>query len=313
MLIKTGDNLIKAVTDLRISAIIRPDEELKNHTTLRIGGPAEVFIHPETLEDLRKIVVLARENNFALFILGGGSKVLVPDTGLEGITVKLDTPYFKKINFRDKYLSLGAGLKVHEFLKVMSEKGIGGWEFLAGIPASIAGILVLNAGVRKDSAKSGYLQVGDSVEEVTVMDRNGKVFTLDKDILKFDYRKSNLNDFIVLETRLSAAIKTNREEIQAKTERFLGYRRQTQELTFPSAGCVFKNPAEGNRSSGELIELSGFKGKRIGDVLVSPKHANFILNVGEGKASDFLSLMDLIQRKVKQDHGVWLESEIRVL
>lgn len=310
MLIKTG---IKAIQDLKIAGRVSADEKLENYTTLKIGGLAEIFIQPFFLEDLREIVTFVKENGVPLFILGGGSKVLIPDAGLKGVIIKLDTPDFKKISFSNGFVRLGCGIKVNEFLNWMMQNSYGGWEFLAGIPAGIAGAVILNAGVRENPAGSKYIQLGDFVEEVTVMDRNGDILILAGDKLEFSYRHSNLSEYIILDVKLCGTEKKEKYDIQKEIKKFLDYRKQTQELELPNSGCVFKNPAGDIRGAGELIELSGLKGKRIGDIVVSHKHANFMLNVGKGTAVDFLNLMNLIQNRVKLDHNVWLEPEIRIL
>ncbi|MGE4357642.1 MAG: UDP-N-acetylmuramate dehydrogenase [Candidatus Omnitrophota bacterium] len=313
MLIKAGSNLAKIVKNLGIEGEVIEEEELKKHTTIRIGGPAEVFVKPFSLLDLEKIIVFTSRNKIPCFILGGGSKVLFPDEMLKGVVLKLNSAFLKKISSYKEVIKVGSGVKVNELLEWMLVNSYGEWEFLAGIPCSLGGAVYLNAGVREAPGKGKYIQIGDFVKEVTVMDKWGNVATLDRKKLKFNYRESNLTDFIILEISLMKKRKKNSQSIRNRIERFLNYRRKTQELRFPTAGCVFKNPLNIRRSSGELIELSGMKGSRIGDVMVSEKHANFFINLGKATAKDFLLLMENVQRKVKSVHGVWLEPEIKVI
>lgn len=312
-MIKTSANLARAIRELNIEGKIATDEILRQHTTLSIGGPAEVFIEPFSLESLRRILIFAEENSIALFILGGGSKVLIPDEGLSGITLKLDAPLFKKIGLSDGYVKLGSGVKISEFLSWMIKNSFGGGEFLAGLPATMGGAVMLNAGVRERPNSARYIQIWDFVEGLMVMNKKGEILTLPREAITFSYRHSNLSDYVILEIRLSGLIKKDKTAIQERISRYFDYRRAAQELESSSAGCVFKNPGKNRQSSGELIEISGMKGKRIGDIMVSHKHANFMLNVGEGKAKDFIELMHLVQDKVKLDHNIWLEPEIKII
>jgi len=313
MLIKAGLSLLKTIVDLGISGRVTTDELLKGHVSLRIGGPAEVLIQPFSWEDLRKIVVFSRENLISLFILGAGSKVLIPDAGLKGITVKLDMSILRRIEFGEGYAKLGSGVKISEFLNSMIENSYAGYEFLAGIPASLGGAVMMNAGVRKSPGSLEYIQIGNFVEELTAMNSKGEIIHLPRKSLSFNYRESNLGEYIILEVKLSGLVRKDRDEIRDCLRNFMDYRKKTQELEFPNAGCVFKNPKGLSQTSGELIELSGLKGRKIGDILISPKHANFMLNIGEGCAQDFIQLMELAQNKVKLDHNVWLEPEIRII
>ncbi|MCM8798324.1 MAG: UDP-N-acetylmuramate dehydrogenase, partial [Candidatus Omnitrophica bacterium] len=251
-------------------------------------------------------------NRIPFFVLGGGSKVLFCDELFRGIVIHINNPFFKKIELCEEFIKVDCGLTIGEFLNWTVRNSLGGWEFLAGIPGTLGGAVYLNAGVRDYFGKGGYIQIGDFVEEVRAMDCLGNFLRLKKEDLCFAYRKSNLSDLIVLEVVLRKGEKRSVQEIRGKMTEFLNYRKQTQELRFPSAGCVFKNPPF-QKSSGELIEHSGLKGKRIGNIAISQKHANFFINLGEGTAKDFLSLMEYVQRKVKFDHGIWLEPEIKII
>ena len=181
-------------------------------------------------------------------------------------------------------------------------KGLGGLEFLAGIPAAVGGALVMNAG--------GKTSIGDFVEEVTVLDKDGQIRRLGKKEIIFRYRGSNIEKYIVLGAKLKLE-KCDKKEISQKIKKILAEKRQRQELDKPSAGCVFKNPPDD--SAGKLIDFSGLKGKKVGDAAVSVKHANFIINAGRATCDDVLKLMDMIKDKVKKDHNIELEPEIKIL
>ncbi|MCM8784393.1 MAG: UDP-N-acetylmuramate dehydrogenase [Candidatus Omnitrophica bacterium] len=312
MLVKTALDLTKGIKDLKIEGKIVEGKELKDYSTLRIGGQAEVFVEPFSWKDIEKVTIFTQKNKIPLLILGGGSKVLFSDEMFKGVVLYLNNSFFKKIELGEDFVKVSCGVTINELLNWMVENSLGGWEFLAGIPGTLGGTLCLNSGVRDCLGGEGYIEIGDFVKEVTVLDKSGNILKLNRDNLIFEYRKSNLSDFIILEAKLIKKERKSRQQIRERISKFINYRRETQELRFPSAGCVFKNPFS-NRSSGELIELSGLKGKCIGDIAISEKHANFFINLGKGTAGDFLSLMEYVQKKVKFDHGIWLEPEIKII
>jgi len=184
-------------------------------------------------------------------------------------------------------------------------------EFLAGIPATLGGALVMNAGIseKTKNQKPKIKSIGDLVEAVTVMDYNGNIKTLDREEIKFGYRTSSLSKYIILSAIIKLT-KGNIREIEDKIKVYLGYRRVAQDLPFANAGCIFKNPKR--YQAGRLIDACGLKGKRIGDACVSNKHANFILNLGRARFSDVLRLMGLIKRRVKNKFNIDLEPEIKI-
>lgn len=311
MLVK--ENLNKKIKNLRIKGLVKEEEILKKYTTLKIGGVAEIFVEPFDYEDIRKLITFATEERIPYFILGGGSKLLFPDEKLKGVVINLNNSFFKRKSMDKNFIRVECGLKIAEFLEWMLENSLGNWEFLAGIPGTMGGAICLNAGVRKSFKEKEYFQIGDFVLELMAMDKEGKLIKFEKKDLKFSYRRSNLDDFVILEITLMKGERKSPEEIKSRMREFLNYRSKTQDLEFPSAGCVFKNPLNINKSSGELIELSGLKGERVGDSAVSCKHANFFINLGNATAKDFLSLMEYVQKKVKRDHDVFLEPEIRIV
>lgn len=297
-----------------IKGKVKFEEPLSGHTTFRIGGPAWAWVEPADTDELRNLILFSRQEAIPLFIIGRGSNILVKDGGLKGIVVSLESENFRKIDFDLHNLTGGSGLKISELLNLSRMLGLGGCEFLSGIPGTLGGAVVMNAGVRNAVKESRYdfLTVGNLVEEVEVMDYEGNFRRLSKRELKFSYRNSNLFEYIILRCTLKLGPRP-KESIEKDIEEFLKRKKDSQDLNFPSAGCIFKNPKDLFISAGELIESSGLKGERIGYAQVSRKHANFIINRQDAKAGDVLRLMDLIIQKVEKDHGITLEPEIKII
>lgn len=282
---------------------LKIDEPLKRHTTFKIGGPGRYFIEPRDEQDLRRLIKSAGINNLPLLVIGGGSNLLVNDEGVNGLVVKLNSPHFKRFFFDGNTLKAGSGCLLNLLLKVARERSLSGLEFLSGIPGTLGGALVMNAGI-------AHKNIGDLVEEVTVMDYNGKIKILNKKQIRFGYRVCSLSGYIVLDACLKLSVK-NREQISTAIKNYLRQRKEKQELSLPSAGCVFKNP-KGAPPAGRLIDLCGLKGKRIGGACVSAKHANFIVNTGRASAKDVSKLIKLIVENVKDKFNLQLEPEIKI-
>jgi UDP-N-acetylmuramate dehydrogenase len=281
---------------------VRTDIPLSKYTTFKVGGRAKFFIEPFDTQDLRRLLDISRKNNLKVFVIGQGSNLLVNDEGINGVVVKLTSPYFKRVKILNNFIYAGAGLKLNQLLNLCIKRYFSGLEFLAGIPGSLGGALVMNAGT-KDTF------IGERVKEVEVMDYEGNIKKLNSQDITFDYRCSNLDRFIILGALLKLE-KGSRKDILNRIEYFKNYRKLTQELSYPNAGCIFKNPK--GFSAAHLIDSCGLKGKSIGDAQVSLRHANFIINRGKAKATDILRLIDYIQKAVKRRFNINLELEIRV-
>jgi UDP-N-acetylmuramate dehydrogenase len=214
----------------------------------------------------------------------------------------LNQPVFKSISYRGNAIEAGSGLMLGQLILAAKNRGLSGLEFLAGIPGTLGGALVMNAGAWGRS-------ISEIVEKVRVMDYNGTIKILERKEIKFAYRRSSLARYIILSARLKLA-KKSKKEIAESIKQFLQCRRNTQDVSSPNAGCVFKNPA--GKSAGKLIDLCGLKGKRIGGACVSQRHANFILNKGNAGSGDVLKLMSLIRKRVKAQFKVNLEPEIKI-
>lgn len=286
-----------------IKGVVKYDEPMNHHTSFRIGGPADVWVTPSDVEDLLNILRYAKDNHTYLFILGGGSKILVGDKGIRGVVVVLNDPNFSYTKFDGEVVEAGCGTRISEFLTEATQRNLGGCEFLVGLPGTIGGALIMNAG----SPSNG---IGDFSEEVVAI-KDLKAVTLKRSQTKFSYRNSGLSEFILISAKFKLVNKDG-DVIRAELKSNLNRKRRVQDLSYPSVGCIFKNPSE-DISSGKLIELSGFKGRSIGDARVSTKHANFILNLGQASASDVLRLIDEIQKKVFKDHGIMLQLEVQLI
>lgn len=281
---------------------LKEQESLKNHTTFRIGGAARYFIEPKNSVELKSLLRLLIRYKISFLVLGSGSNILVSDKGVSGAVIRLSSNYFKKINYSGGFLEAKSGIPLSGLLIFAEKKGLSGAEFLAGIPGTLGGALIMNAGSQDKS-------IGELVKEITVMDRNGNIKNLPKNKIKFGYRNSSLGKYIILSARLEL-LKVDKQEVKEKITRYLSYRRLTQDLRYPSAGCVFKNPS--GYSAGEIIDLCGLKGRRIGGASISERHANFILNFKNAKARDVLRLIDLIKKQVKKKFKINLEPEIKI-
>lgn len=235
---------------------------------------------------------------------------MIKDKGVKGLVVLFDSPFFKDIKVEGASINAGSGASLARLCKAAYENKLSGLEPLAGIPGTVGGALIGNAGSRND--EDGWTSVGDFVESVLVCDSEGEYRLLKKKELGFDYRKSNLDGYIVVQATLKLK-KRRKEEIKNRIAYYLKRKKTAQELKYPNAGCVFKNPQDHGKTSGQLIDECGLKGKRVRGAQVSHKHANFIINVGKATSGDVLKLIDLIKRDVKKVHGVSLEEEIKII
>jgi UDP-N-acetylmuramate dehydrogenase len=282
---------------------LKLNEPLRGHTSFKIGGPAEVFFEPRDAKDLKLAVVGAKDSGITLRIIGRGTNVLVDDRGVKGMVVRLNSAYFKKVTRNKHYLSVGSGLSLNKLLEAVKGHGLSGIEFLAGIPGTVGGAIEMNAG-------AWGRQIGDLVEDVEVMDYNGKIKTLKNSQLEFRYRSSNLEKFIILNARLKLK-QGEKKASENKTRLYLKSRFKAQDNSFPNAGCIFKNP-NADTFAGRLIDSCGLKGKAIGGAAISRKHANFILNRANAGSDDILSLMKIIQDRVRKKFEVKLQPEIKI-
>ncbi len=282
---------------------VRFNEPLKKHTTFKIGGPARFFVEPRDLKDLTMVLSLAKKHNLRLFLLGAGSNILACDKGINGIVIKLNSPCFKKIYCKGNILNAGSAVSLSRLVNYAAGKGLSGIEFLAGIPGTVGGALAMNAGAWKTS-------IGSIVKKVTVMDSGGRIKILPYEDIKFGYRKSSLTKYIILACSMKLA-KKDKTEIRSRLQKYLNFRRNSQDSSYPNAGCIFKNPSS-TKAAGRLIDLCTLKNKKIGGACVSKRHANFILNRNRANSRNILKLMSLVKARVKQKFDIILEPEIKI-
>jgi UDP-N-acetylmuramate dehydrogenase len=281
-------------------------EPMSAHTSLRIGGTVDVMTFPENAASLRNVLIAAWEQKLPVFILGAGTNLLVRDGGLEGIAVSLKA--FKKIKVTyeeadNVILFAEAGAPLPTLINFTGEKGYSGLEALAGIPGSVGGAVYMNAG-------SFGAEIKDVIDTVTVMDMNGKITVLKNDVLKFSYRSSNISDDAVILSANFMLKKDNPEAVTGRIREFLKKKKLTQPLGERSAGCVFKNP--GGDSAGRLIDAAGCKGLKTGGAEVSMLHANYFINRDRASCRDFIKLMEIVKKKVREHTGNMLEPEIKI-
>jgi UDP-N-acetylmuramate dehydrogenase len=274
---------------------------LRPYTSFRIGGPADVLAEPADIEDVCRLVRQAGAHSIPWFVVGG-TNVLVRDGGIRGIVVSLA----KLRAIREEagsVLYAEGGVGMPTLIGQAIRRSLAGLEWAAGIPGTVAGCVVMNAGTRLGEMK-------DSVKAVQLVDARGRIAVLSAAQIPFSYRRAKLPRGVVVGVwvQLKAGVRT---EIERIVKDYLYYRRDTQPLAMPSAGCVFKNPPKD--SAGRLIEAVGLKGARIGDVEVSTKHANFMVNRGDAKAQDVLNLIGKVRREVKRQTGIALKLELKIV
>lgn len=296
----------------KIKGEVKRDELMMAHTSIRIGGPADFFILPRDVQDLQTIFKQRRET--PVFALGEGTNLLVKDNGIRGIVISLKDS-FRSIQppvftlSADKketaILRVGAGVKLSYLAKYAARYSLTGIENLVGIPGSLGGAVIMNAGAEGT-------EIGPFIRSVTRVTASGEVEVLTGDEITFSYRKSIFpsEGGIVVEAELELE-KGDMETIHQTMNSHLAQRSSKQPLTVPNSGSIFKNPP--NNSAGRLIESAGLKGYSIGQAGISLKHANFIVNKGNASAKDVLDLIAHIQNVVEEKTGVKLEREIVVM
>jgi UDP-N-acetylmuramate dehydrogenase len=279
---------------------IRLHEPMSRHTSMKIGGPADALVIPRDLDDLKEVVLGARQEGISVFLLGG-TNLLVKDGGIRGIVVKMSR--FQKVIQKGESLYAESGLSFPKLSWHALKAGLSGLEFACGIPGTLGGAIVMNAGTREG-------EIADVLASVTIMDLDGNVKEHSRDQLEFGYRESRLPKGIIVGASLKLK-PAPPAEIKARMDVSLNHRRKTQPLELPNAGCIFKNPV--GDSAGRIIDELKLKGRRIGNAQVSEKHANFIVNRGKATASDVLALLDEIRARVKREKGIVLDLEVKIV
>ena len=283
---------------------VRLHEPMKKHTTFRIGGPADYYLCPHSTEELQKILQICRENKLEFFILGNGSNLLVSDKGYRGVVIQL-WKNFSDIETEDNTITVKAGALLSKVAAEALEESLTGMEFASGIPGTMGGAVMMNAG-----AYGGEMK--DIIREVTVLTREGELLTLSKEEMNFGYRTSVVKEkgYVVISAELQLR-KGDREEIRKVMDELKERRVTKQPLDMPSAGSTFKRP-EGY-FAGKLIMDAGLRGFSVGGAQISEKHCGFVVNKGDATAADVLGLIGEVQKRVQEKFGVALEPEVKFL
>jgi UDP-N-acetylenolpyruvoylglucosamine reductase len=283
--------------------VLRWNEPLAKRTTLRVGGPADLLAEPCSEQDLSGLLRFAGEHSIPLFVLGRGSNLLVRDGGVRGIVISLAHPNFSRVDLEGESLRCGAGARLKVVAAEAKRAGLAGLEFLEGIPGSIGGALRMNAG-----AMGSWMF--DIVSAVRFMNREGQAGELPASEVPVQYRACPLfREHIALGAVVQGR-PDSRDAIDQRMQAFSRKRWKSQPAA-PSAGCMFKNPAE--IPAGKLIEELGLKGTRVGGARVSDEHGNFIVNDGQATARDVLELAELIRERAVASRGIRLETEVEII
>ena len=278
------------------------NEPLASKTTLRVGGSANYYAEPASETDLQELLRAAKTHSIAVHFLGRGSNLVVPDTGVQGLVIRLSKPFFQQIEvLEDGRVRAGAGVRLKELCGFMRKREIAGFEFLEGIPGNVGGALRMNAG-----AMGGW--ISEVVSETILMNYHGDISIVPFEELHFDYRHCReLDDKIGLGVIFKVGRDSSIDDVQHTMDAYQNSRKESQPR-LPSAGCSFKNPA--GSAAGKLIDQSGLKGYSVGDAEVSDVHANFIVNRGKATAKDVITLVNDLRKKVYQKTGYELEPEV---
>ncbi len=290
---------------LRIKGRVVINQPMKELTSIKIGGLADLFVIPEDLDDLKQVLSFCKRKSLPFFIMGNGSKLLVRDEGFRGVVIKLGE-YFKSIGSNGNEIRAGAGVDLTTLIDFAAENSLPGLEFLFGIPGTVGGAVARNA-----SAFGKTLS--EKVLSVKVLDGNDSCLALSKNDIDFDYRTSTFlhnKDWVIIEVRLELW-PGKKEEIVLRSKQARERKILTQPLSFSSAGCIFKNPS--SHPAGFLIQEAGCLGMKVGNAQVSLQHANFIINKGNATARDVISLIEKVRKKVEDKFAISLELELEVI
>jgi len=276
---------------------------MKRFTSMKVGGPVDGLLFPRNVGELKKVVRYARKKSIPVMILGKGTNMIVRDKGIRGWMINL-MQGLKKIRAEGEVVEAEAGAPLQRLVQFSVQKGLTGFEPFYGIPGTVGGGLVMNAGAWGSELK-------DILLSMTLMKENGDIVERPRSRLRFSYRGLVLpSKWIILKGEFQLK-KGKKKEMVERIKSYSEQRRERQPLDYPSAGSIFKNPAGGR--AGRWIEEAGLKGYRVGQAMVSERHANFIINLGNATATDVIRLMERVEKKVSEEKGVSLEREVKVV
>ncbi len=282
---------------------MRFSEPMSMHTSLKIGGPADVVLFPDE-PSLPELIKTLTKEGIQYIVIGGGTNILVKDRGIDGAVI-----FTSKMNnigqkTDTKCIYVQSGCSLPKVINLCIEHGLSGMEGLAGIPGSVGGAVAGNAG-------SFGCEIRDVIKSISLLMPDGSQKELSAKDIVFEYRKAHVPSGSIILSAVLSLKKDEPFEIKKRFIEFINEKKSRQPVSKPSAGCVFKNQKD--IAAGKLIDDAGCKGMRVGDIEVSEMHANFFINTGKGTADDFLKLMDIVGKKVKDKFGIVLEPEIRIL
>lgn len=281
------------------------NERLDRYTSLRVGGPAKVMVYPQSVEELGRLVHFFKETAHPFLVVGNWTNLIVRDGGYRGAIIVMKA--LRRIEWKEAehlLVDAQAGVSLSELVQLTAERALGGLAFCAGIPGSVGGAVIMNAGAYGSEIK-------DVLDRATLMDDQGNVRECLRNDLFFEYRKLHLPAGTIIVSGIFHLERGDREIIRQQIGEITDKRRQRHPLDYPSAGSIFKNPA--GHAAGLLIEAAGLKGLQIGGARISEKHGNFIINAGQAKASDILALIERAQKEVLAQTGITLETEVRIV
>ena len=274
---------------------------LAPYTSMKVGGPADFFLEPKDKKDVVALIKYLRQQTHPYMIIGRGSNMIVSDEGFRGTVINLEAG-LAGVSLVENLVEAEGGARLTKLVDFCIQNSLGGIEWAAGIPGSVGGAVVMNAGAHGSEMK-------DHVVDVEAL-RKGDVIRVKKEDAGFSYRKSVFVSDVVLSARLQL-VPGNKDELRRRKSELMARRNATQPLDLPNSGSMFTNPS--GTFAARLIEQAGLKGKRIGDAQISEKHANFMINLGSARAEDVLKLIDLVRRTVHQNTGILLELEVKLI
>ncbi|GJQ57291.1 MAG: UDP-N-acetylenolpyruvoylglucosamine reductase [Candidatus Scalindua sp.] len=285
---KTGDS------------IFQYDISLRKYTSFKTGGIAEIFVEPKSVSELREVLRFCMREQKKIFVLGNGTNILIQDDGVKGVVISMGGACFKEIKRYGMYVSSGAGVSLVELMRRVATWGLGGLSSLAGIPGSVGGAVMMNAGGK-------YGSISETIHSVTTVSFHGEIKKFSRKEIDFPYRGCSLREEIVLEVELLLR-ESHKERTFKEMNTIYREKREKQPFGTLNAGCIFKNP-QGFKAA-ELIDKAGLKGVKVGGAIVSEKHANFIINSEGATSNDILDLIKMIQNSVLEKYNVMLETEL---
>jgi UDP-N-acetylmuramate dehydrogenase len=291
-----------------VSGKVLFDEPMSRHTSMRVGGPADALVFPGSLEELSRVCKILQYFQTPFVPIGNGTNLIVKDGGYRGTVISLKD--IKNISLTERAakqaaLYADAGIALSEIVLLAAEKALTGMEFCAGIPGSIGGAVKMNAGAYGTEIK-------DTIETVGLINGSGEIQECKRDMLKFSYRNLDLPESAIITGASFLLNRGIKKQIQTRIKEIMGMRKTKHPLEYYNAGSIFKNPA-GGISAGQIIDELGLKGTQIGGAKISEKHGNFIVNVSNAKAIDIIALIDMVKKKVREDRGIDLETEVKII